>query len=263
MVRASDCQCTSCNGPGFIPSIRRHSGIQGAADETVVNIVRTKKRFTVHFVFSFSGLFRPPPEKNGLLSSGRSAAFGNRLASNLPQEAPPVPSPRDGASAAHSSVFESSRGIPRGSLLAEKMPLASDVALHRPNGLTLSDQAAYSSALHMNRPAVPAQQQLLLKPVPVLRPTMSPVAPAVTEAFMDAHPVSSSSAVSSHSVLQPVIKTRNLSSPSLANGSSQAACSITAADVHSTTQLSPSSNATGATVRKRVKFEEFNLALKL
>ncbi len=27
LVRASDCQCTSCNGPGFDPSIRRHSGI--------------------------------------------------------------------------------------------------------------------------------------------------------------------------------------------------------------------------------------------
>ncbi len=27
VVRASDCQCTSCNGPGFGPSIRRHSGI--------------------------------------------------------------------------------------------------------------------------------------------------------------------------------------------------------------------------------------------
>ncbi len=43
VVRASDCQCTSCNGPGFDPSIRRHSGIWGAADETVLNIVRTKK----------------------------------------------------------------------------------------------------------------------------------------------------------------------------------------------------------------------------
>ncbi len=29
VVRASDCQCTSCNGPGFDPSIRRHSGIWG------------------------------------------------------------------------------------------------------------------------------------------------------------------------------------------------------------------------------------------
>ncbi len=39
VVRASDCQCTSCNGPGFDPSIRRHSGIWGAADEAVLNNV--------------------------------------------------------------------------------------------------------------------------------------------------------------------------------------------------------------------------------
>jgi hypothetical protein len=154
-------------------------------------------------------------------------------------------------------VFESSQVIPHGSLMAEQRPHASDVALHRPNGLTLSDQAAYLSALHMNRPAVPAQQQLLLKPVPVIRPNMSSAVLAVTEAFMDANPVSSSVAVSSQSVLHSVIKTRNFSSPSLANVSSQAACS-TAADVHSTTRLSPSSNATGATVRKRVKFGELN-----
>jgi hypothetical protein len=43
VVRASDCQCTSCNGPGFDPSIRRHSGIGGAADEAVLNIVRKKR----------------------------------------------------------------------------------------------------------------------------------------------------------------------------------------------------------------------------
>ncbi len=42
MVRASDCQCTSCNCPGFDPSIRRHSGIWGAAAEAVLNIVRKK-----------------------------------------------------------------------------------------------------------------------------------------------------------------------------------------------------------------------------
>ncbi len=41
VVRASDCQCTSCNGPGFDPSIR-HSGIWGAADEVVLNIVLKK-----------------------------------------------------------------------------------------------------------------------------------------------------------------------------------------------------------------------------
>ncbi len=44
VIRASGCQCTSCNGPGFNPSIRRHSGIWGAADEAVLNIVRKKKR---------------------------------------------------------------------------------------------------------------------------------------------------------------------------------------------------------------------------
>ncbi len=43
VVRASDCQCTSCNGPGFDPSIRRHSGIWGAADEAVLNIVLNKR----------------------------------------------------------------------------------------------------------------------------------------------------------------------------------------------------------------------------
>ncbi len=44
VVRASDCQFTSCNGPGFDPSIRRHSGIWGAANEAVLNIVRTKRK---------------------------------------------------------------------------------------------------------------------------------------------------------------------------------------------------------------------------
>jgi len=42
LVTASDCQCTGCNGPGFDPSIRRHSGILGAADEAVLKIVRQK-----------------------------------------------------------------------------------------------------------------------------------------------------------------------------------------------------------------------------
>ncbi len=43
-VRASDCQCTNCNGPVFDPSIRRHSGIWRAADEAVLNIVRRKTK---------------------------------------------------------------------------------------------------------------------------------------------------------------------------------------------------------------------------
>ncbi len=48
VFRASDCQCTSCNGPGFDPSIRRHSDFWGAADEAVLNTVRKKS---------------PPPKK--------------------------------------------------------------------------------------------------------------------------------------------------------------------------------------------------------
>jgi len=42
VVRVSDFQCPSCNGPGFDPSIRRHSGIRVAADEAVLNIVGKK-----------------------------------------------------------------------------------------------------------------------------------------------------------------------------------------------------------------------------
>ncbi len=43
VVRASDSQCRSRNCPGFYPSILRHSGIWGAADEAVLNIVHKKK----------------------------------------------------------------------------------------------------------------------------------------------------------------------------------------------------------------------------
>ncbi len=56
VVRVSDCQCTGCNGPGFDPSIRRHSGIWGAADEAVLNIVRTKKG--VHCWVRWKGVIR-------------------------------------------------------------------------------------------------------------------------------------------------------------------------------------------------------------
>ncbi len=44
VVRASDCQCTSCNGLGFDPSIRRQSGLWGAADEALLNIVRKNNK---------------------------------------------------------------------------------------------------------------------------------------------------------------------------------------------------------------------------
>ncbi len=43
VVRVSDCQWTSYNGPGFVPSIRRHSRIWGAADEAVLNKKKRKQ----------------------------------------------------------------------------------------------------------------------------------------------------------------------------------------------------------------------------
>jgi hypothetical protein len=43
VVRASDCQCRSRNSPGFYPSILRHRGIWGAADEAVLKTVHRKK----------------------------------------------------------------------------------------------------------------------------------------------------------------------------------------------------------------------------
>jgi hypothetical protein len=46
VVRASDSQCRSRNCPGFDPSILRHSGIWGATDEAVLNIVRIKQKIT-------------------------------------------------------------------------------------------------------------------------------------------------------------------------------------------------------------------------
>ncbi len=52
VVRASDCQCTSCNGPGFDPSIPQHSGIWRAADETVLNIVWKKPKKYFKKLFS-------------------------------------------------------------------------------------------------------------------------------------------------------------------------------------------------------------------
>ncbi len=51
VVRASDRQCTSCNGPGFDPSIRWHSGIWGAADEAVLNIVQKNKKIPAKKIF--------------------------------------------------------------------------------------------------------------------------------------------------------------------------------------------------------------------
>jgi hypothetical protein len=47
VVRASACQCRSSNSPGLDPSILRHSGILGAADEGVLNNV-TKSSYILY-----------------------------------------------------------------------------------------------------------------------------------------------------------------------------------------------------------------------
>jgi hypothetical protein len=54
VVRASGCQCQSSNSPGCDPSILRHSGIWGAADEAVLNTVQKMKNK------------KTPPSKNVL-----------------------------------------------------------------------------------------------------------------------------------------------------------------------------------------------------
>jgi hypothetical protein len=65
VVRASDSQCRSRNCPGFDPSILRHSGIIGAADEAVLNIVQKNKKV------------KKPPFKN--VESTRNWTFTNIL----------------------------------------------------------------------------------------------------------------------------------------------------------------------------------------
>ncbi len=55
VVRASDCQWRSHNSPGFYPSILRHSGIWGVADEELLNTVHRKKSKTIPLlVFSLA-----------------------------------------------------------------------------------------------------------------------------------------------------------------------------------------------------------------
>jgi hypothetical protein len=44
VVRTSDCQFRSRNGPGFDTNIHQHSGICRAADESVLNTVHREKK---------------------------------------------------------------------------------------------------------------------------------------------------------------------------------------------------------------------------
>ncbi len=76
MVRASDSQCRSRNCPGFDPSILGHSGISGAADETVLNIAYKKEKNPKKYPFITKSLplnrmvawHTPEPHDGGLLN---------------------------------------------------------------------------------------------------------------------------------------------------------------------------------------------------
>ncbi len=61
VVRASGCQCQSRNSPGFDPSILRHRGIWGAADDAVMNNVHKKKKLK-KFLLSILFTARQPFE---------------------------------------------------------------------------------------------------------------------------------------------------------------------------------------------------------
>ncbi len=64
VVWASDSQCRSRNWPGFDPSIHRHSGIWGAADETVLNKVlknQKKKSPALFFISLWEEELSSPP----------------------------------------------------------------------------------------------------------------------------------------------------------------------------------------------------------
>ncbi len=54
VIRASGYQSPIRNSPGFYPSILRHSGIWGAADEAVLNSVSKKKKMSRKYLYSVS-----------------------------------------------------------------------------------------------------------------------------------------------------------------------------------------------------------------
>ncbi len=56
VIRASGFQSPIRNSPGFYPSILRHSGIWGAADEAVLNSVSTKKKRSRKYLYSVSAI---------------------------------------------------------------------------------------------------------------------------------------------------------------------------------------------------------------
>ena len=94
VARASDSQCLSNKCPGFDPSILRHSGIRGAADEAVLNTVHTRQNkkktfkkwfpppwlkviFSIFSLFCKTSFFRGIPLRSvPSFGIGSSAEFG-------------------------------------------------------------------------------------------------------------------------------------------------------------------------------------------
>ncbi len=77
MVRASDCQCRNRNSPTFDPSILRHSGIWGAADEAVLDTVHKK------IIQILDGRVVMAGNLNGKISCHQLTGFGKYKYPNL------------------------------------------------------------------------------------------------------------------------------------------------------------------------------------
>jgi hypothetical protein len=86
VVRASDCQCISCNGPGFDPSIRRHSGIRWSSAEYCTEQKRKnppkkyykKKnitRYTITSLFIFTAFSKAVRQTDKAVCTVHAAAF--------------------------------------------------------------------------------------------------------------------------------------------------------------------------------------------
>ncbi len=70
VVRAPGCQCQRLNGPGFDPSVLRHRGNWGAADETVLNNGYKniyKKSFLKQKKYEGGGSMRKPTQHKQIL----------------------------------------------------------------------------------------------------------------------------------------------------------------------------------------------------
>jgi len=71
MVRPSGCQCQSRNSPMFDPSILRHSGTWGTAEEAVLNNVKKKKKNPSFKVADLYSYYADPIPASGIQNWSR------------------------------------------------------------------------------------------------------------------------------------------------------------------------------------------------